>query len=537
MPDRVGKCGRKPLPVSGHKREREPAAEEQYGAHCGTYSEYSEIMVQHSAMIAGAGARGGGGASAAAGQLTPQLAEMGEDMSQGSFRRKMQEVMQSLRGAAAHVAPGAAAAPKTSKRLTSKDLQPLDGSANGEEGLALLKEKNDAMLAEMEAKEGKDAARKDKGTEDIADGRDMWRVVEERVESGEPNVLESLKVPVLKSIRLYLTYEKCSGKKEALQDQLLERSKWKEAVAKGLAAREAREAAVEAERVAADGDPEVAANAGAAGAAVGDFAPLQAAQPGARPGRGRGGRAPAAPPGERQGRGGRGRGRGSGATATPAAQPGGGRAGGRGRGSGRGWGGARGVCGGASIGEVSPWSEASFADVAPCIWRRRRRPWLTKRSVGSLCRFAIPDRGHFQIWSDRRPTHSITGDGCRGRGRRARAWKRLAAHVRTLICFVHHLASSPTPDRTSTLPPRFCGLGSPGNARYIFVHCFTRRPRRTPAMALYTSTGIAGRTPPWPPPPPLPLPPPPPPSVVPRGCVSSSRCSSSPRHHLAFATA
>jgi len=46
-------------------------------------------------------------------------------------------------------------------------------------------------------------------------------------------VLESLKVPALKSILLYLTYEKYSGNKEALQDQLLERAKWKEAWRRG----------------------------------------------------------------------------------------------------------------------------------------------------------------------------------------------------------------------------------------------------------------------------------------------------------------
>jgi hypothetical protein len=62
----------------------------------------------------------------------------------------------------------------------------LDGSADGEQGMALLKENNETISAETEAKEGRDVARQEKVTEVISDGRDLRRGVEERVESGEP---------------------------------------------------------------------------------------------------------------------------------------------------------------------------------------------------------------------------------------------------------------------------------------------------------------------------------------------------------------
>lgn len=266
-----------------------------------------------------------------------------------------------MRDASAHLAPPGEAPPKTLGRLTAGDLYDLDGSANGPQALALLSAKNDARAAEHEAKQGREKAKKKKEADNSADGREVWRGVKERVASGEPNVLESLKVPELQSILFYLLQEKCTGKKAELQEQLRGRTKWRKAEAKGLVARQTREAAAAAEAA------RVAASEAAAGRAAGgvwerlaDAADAGAGnaagtQPG---GRGRGGRGAAAAPDG--GRGGRGGGRGRGGARGRGRGQGGAHGGGRARGRGRGRGGAPAI---GSIQGVEKWNAADDADV------------------------------------------------------------------------------------------------------------------------------------------------------------------------------
>ena len=215
-------------------------------------------------------------------------------MSQGTQIKQLQKHIKGVRAASSHVVPGAAAPPKPSMRLTSGDLYHLEGSASGPQGMEKLKEKNDAKHAAWEAKQGREQAKMQKLTDGTCDGKDAWLEASGRAENGDPDVLESLKVPQLKSILMYLTQEQYNGKKQELQGHLRARTKWKDAMAKGAAARGRREAAAAAEeaRVAAGGAPEVAADAdvAAAGAGAGNVAGAHAAPAGAGPGRGRGGR-------------------------------------------------------------------------------------------------------------------------------------------------------------------------------------------------------------------------------------------------------
>ena len=165
---------------------------------------------------------------------------------------------------------GAAAAPKPSKRITSGVLYHMKGSASGAQALARLKKKNDTKKAAWEAKQGRDLAKTQKQTDAICGGKDVWLEASGRAENGDPDVLESLKVPQLLSILMYLTQEKYNGKKQELQGHLLAWTKWHDAMAKGAVARERREAAAaDTARVAAGGVPAVAADADVAAAVAG----------------------------------------------------------------------------------------------------------------------------------------------------------------------------------------------------------------------------------------------------------------------------
>ena len=160
------------------------------------------------------------------------------------------------------------------------------------------------------------------------------------------------------------------------------------------------------------------------------------------------------------------------------------------------------------------------------------RPFLTDHRQCEKVRLVV--LCEFSLFGTTRPTPEIAPDRPKVytpdafyRGGWLRGVARACLEAPRRVCadsdILHTSSSNQLPLRSDIYAAavRFTWLGHPA-MRIIFSSIvrlrFTRRPGRTPPMALDTSAGIAGRTP-------LPLPPPPPPSVFPLGRVSSSRCS------------